>query len=437
MDPRSTLTLVTMITAASIPGCYSTWDIRPDSLLYLDGFGIPKPPRPPQPPRVVEQEIPGYPGRTRRVVLPPEEEPEEIVAPPLLVANDGERVEFTNDTSLFFRRKDGLKTSAKLASARVNGQLVEAIEKETGKPFVVDVPHLAAVQATKLSPGKTALATIGILVPVAGCVWGLMLLNALGANSGRPLRISGHASPICAPLMVDRPMRRRMRCTDDATRMHLFAHWAQEASTECASIPAFLALARDLKAAGAPQGLVDAALRAAREEATHTELCTALANDHTEASIAAVAPPTPANTDAEPESLLERLVLEAFWDGCVAEGAAASMARRNAMAATDERTRLALQTIARDEQGHADLAKQIIAYGLSVGGCRVAQALMESFERRRAAEEARLDQDDEVDDPQIDMGHAGRYGLVGRDVTRTARIEAWEKSVAMLAKGCA
>jgi len=126
--------------------------------------------------------------------------------------------------------------------------------------------------------------------------------------------------------------------------------------------------------------------------------------------------------------------MEAFWDGCVAEGAAAALARRAAPLATDERTRITLQTIAEDEQTHADLAKDIVAYGLSAGGRSIRNALAESLERRSANEEARIDlhEHNGVDERVIDEDVARAYGLPGGNTTHAARIENWEQSRLML-----
>lgn len=143
---------------------------------------------------------------------------------------------------------------------------------------------------------------------------------------------------------------------------------------------------------------------------------------------------TPTNTDMDRESLLRRLALESFWDGSVAEGAAAAVARRSAPVARDEVTRLALQTIARDETNHAELAKHILAYALDAGGRAVRDTLMESFEHKRAHEEAEMSAEieDVATEPLVDETFARAYGLAGRSIANAARIEAWEKSVAML-----
>jgi len=111
------------------------------------------------------------------------------------------------------------------------------------------------------------------------------------------------------------------------------------------------------------------------------------------------------------------------------------MARRSVAKAKNDRARNALHVIARDEQGHADLARDIIAFGLSAGGSSLRRVLGESFEQRRAEEEARLNEC--MVAAHVDEGIACEHGLAGQNVERQAHIETWEKSVSMLeAMGC-
>lgn len=386
-------------TTCATTGCYSTWDLTPQAVVKLDGF------------------------REGKSVT--------------VKSADNEDVKVTSDTALWFKGVDGAEGAYQFRSIEVQGPLLVGVEREKGAQVNIDLSRMAGVQAKNFSPGKTALATSAV---VAGAIpLGLFVfIMTKGFGGGRPLRVPGQASPVRATLMRERRAHATAwRPSDghEAERARIFAHWAKEASAESASIPAFLALARDLKMASAPASLVQAALRAAREEATHTQLCEALANDHAEMPIAAIAPPTPDNADVDDASLVRRLALEAFWDGCVAEGSAATVARRSALLVADETTRLALQTIARDEEQHAELAKRIVAYCLSTGGRAVRHALVESFERKRAAEEAQLDLPDEVSmDEDVDREFLGRRGVPGNELMRQARIETWEKSAAFLAR---
>jgi hypothetical protein len=409
MASKATLALVTVVaTTTATSGCYSTWDIAPRTLVRLDGFRE---------------------GQTR-----------------MLVSADAEReeVKFTADSELIFRDAKGNQISGQFRSLDLTGPVLVGVRRDNNVNLEVDLSRSPYVSLKNFSVGKTIGATVGVVaaVPVT-VVLGLFVLLAAGGGfgGGRPLRIAGQHSPKRAFLLLDHALRTRSRGgraprADAATEAALFAHWAKEASSECASIPAFLALARDLELASAPRGLVEMARRAAREEATHTQLCTTLANDHTHAPIAAWTPPTPSNVDIDRESLLLRLAMEAFWDGCVAEGAAAAVARRSAPLAKDEATHDALRTIARDEQNHAELSKQIVAYCLSAGGRPIRDALVESLESSRGAEESRIDRDEEegADGALLDQDLALAHGLAGNDIWRSSRAEVWEKSVSDLSR---
>jgi hypothetical protein len=409
MKSRSTLVMVTLVSAASATtGCYSTWDLTPEGVLHLDGY----------------------------------REGLEVK----LKAAGNEEITYRHDSQLRFTAVDGSQAQLGFRSIEIEGPTFTGVESEKGAQVIVDLSRTSAVQARTFSPAKTAIAATAITVgslPLAAMTGFFILIAAGGGGigGGRPLRVAGRAEAVRASLLVDTHARRRPRrhhghIANETTRARVFAHWAKEASAESASIPAFLALARDLQMASAPANLVHAALRAAREEATHTELCTDLANDHAVTPIMAAAPPTPIHTDDDNESLLRRLALEAFWDGCVAEGAAAVTARRSAPMTKDETTRLALQTIARDEHNHAELSQQIVAFCLSTGGRSVRHALMESFDRKRAAEEAGLaERESRAEESGVDDDFLGHCGVPSAAMLHEARIETWEKSTGLLARG--
>lgn len=252
---------------------------------------------------------------------------------------------------------------------------------------------------------------------------------------GRPLRAEPNAQATFAPLLVGpsepaRP-RRKAKGLSRGTRERLLEHWARASSGECASVPAFLALARDLSLAGAPHTLISKARRAAAEEATHTQLCAALANEWSPALLTPELPPLPRNADAGSDALLRRLALDSFWDGCLGEGAAAAEARRTRHFAKDEDTRDTLSVIARDEQGHADLSEQIVAFCISAGGKPVRDALMESVEQARAGDTSRRLDDAEGTTEDTDALAFGVPNLVAR---RLAREEALHASMRLVSR---
>ncbi|HRI63792.1 MAG TPA: hypothetical protein PK156_06125 [Polyangium sp.] len=404
MKTRITLPMMTMVAAASTPGCYSTWDLKPEMVWELDGFN-------------------GS-GKTFRVVE--DQEKKDITV--------------TSDTYLHFYDANELEVRAQFRSLHLEGPVLVGIEKNSGDQLNVDLRRIKLVQASELSSGKTAGAVVGYtlgLVPLGfGLLYGAIFATQFGVVEGRPLRVPGESSPIAAPLVARgvRHGRQRISDTHESTRAGLFARWAKAATEECASIPAFLALARDLSRASAPARLVRAARRAAHEEANHTRLCTNLANEHADTLIEARRPNVPVSMETNEEALLRRLALEAFWDGCVGEGVAAAVARRSASRAKDESTRLALQTIAHDEAGHAALARDILEYCLSAGGRPIRHALLESLELRRMDEEseiAALSREAEAE-PVVDWDLAERFGMPTTQTRIAARVETWEKNVAML-----
>jgi hypothetical protein len=203
---------------------------------------------------------------------------------------------------------------------------------------------------------------------------------------GRPLRAHGEQvlAPIAAVPGPASPRARSLRM-DPAARAALARAWADDAGGEGASIPAFLALADDLRAIGAPPELVRRALESAREEATHTDLCCALAGDYAGAVLRPRALPWPDRSGSDPASTLLRLALEAWYDGCLGEGAAAERARRSFAAASDPDVRAALAVIARDEERHAELSYLILSFCLSVGGRPVRDALLAAIEASEPA----------------------------------------------------
>ncbi len=123
---------------------------------------------------------------------------------------------------------------------------------------------------------------------------------------------------------------------------------AHAAWLEAASVPAFVLLARELEAHGAPRELVAAALAAAKDEIRHAAMVGALARRYG-------APPPPAEVATQPPRSLEALAIENAVEGCVRETWGAALALWQSHAARDPEARDAFATIARDELSHAEL----------------------------------------------------------------------------------
>ncbi|MBK7402526.1 MAG: hypothetical protein IPJ34_41430 [Myxococcales bacterium] len=135
----------------------------------------------------------------------------------------------------------------------------------------------------------------------------------------------------------------------------LGAHLSAMAVLEAASVAAFVALARDLEAHGAPRRLVRAARAAARDELRHAATMTRLAEEH-----GAVVPALLASAPA-PRTLFE-LARDNAVEGCVGETFAALLATHEAAHAEPAELRPVLAAIARDETEHAVLAHEIHAW---------------------------------------------------------------------------
>ncbi|NMO16758.1 ferritin-like domain-containing protein [Pyxidicoccus fallax] len=157
----------------------------------------------------------------------------------------------------------------------------------------------------------------------------------------------------------------------------LGALFARMAWLEAASVPAFLRLARELKAHGAPEVLVRAARRSAGEEVRHTRAMTALARRHGASAPEVELAPFPTRS-------LEDMLVENAKEGCVRETFGAVVAGWQARAAEDARVREEFERIAEDELRHAELAWAVDAWAAELltpeARQRVRDARREAFE---------------------------------------------------------
>jgi len=135
----------------------------------------------------------------------------------------------------------------------------------------------------------------------------------------------------------------------------LGALYAHVAWLEAASVPAFLRLADELLAHGAPEALVKAARRSAGDEVRHTRAMQALAHRHGASMPEVDLPPF------QPRSL-EAMCTENALEGCVRETFGALVTGWQARTAGDAEVRRALEPISRDELRHAELAWAVDAW---------------------------------------------------------------------------
>jgi hypothetical protein len=130
---------------------------------------------------------------------------------------------------------------------------------------------------------------------------------------------------------------------------------AHVAWLEAASVPAFLRLADELSAHGAPEVLVKAARRSAADEVRHTRAMQSLAQRH------GARMPEVDIHPFQPRSM-EAMLTENAIEGCVRETFGALVTAWQARTAGDAEVRRALSPISRDELRHAELAWAIDAW---------------------------------------------------------------------------
>jgi hypothetical protein len=145
---------------------------------------------------------------------------------------------------------------------------------------------------------------------------------------------------------------------------------AHMAHLEAASVDAFVMLASELRAHGAPASLIRRAERAARDEVRHARMVGALARRRG-------ASPSAAVVERVPERDLEALAIENAREGCVGETYGACVAWFQAGAAGDRDIARVMAKVAVDETRHGELAFAVDAW---------ARPLLSDGARRRVDE---------------------------------------------------
>jgi hypothetical protein len=130
------------------------------------------------------------------------------------------------------------------------------------------------------------------------------------------------------------------------------AFFAALAHLEGAAVEGFAQLARELSAHGAPERLVNDALRAGRDERRHSRIAAALARR------AGVEPPPVVVDPVELRSLVE-VAVDNAREGCVTETFGAVVTLWQGKRAGDPVVRRAFAKIAVDELRHAELAASV------------------------------------------------------------------------------
>jgi len=199
-----------------------------------------------------------------------------------------------------------------------------------------------------------------------------------------------------APVVPGRPGR------GEAPDLTAAGKWTAMARMELTAVEAFLDYEADLRAHGAPQMLLDAARKAAKEEVSHARLCLLLATRDREDTSAA----RPPRHVPVGRASLDELVACTFLDGCVNEQLAAASLRAAAEGTSNEEEREILLRIAEDEQGHAELSWAVLRWAL--------RAKAGAREALRAALATLRDRGAPIDDLLLDpeSGASLAYGML-------------------------
>ena len=157
-----------------------------------------------------------------------------------------------------------------------------------------------------------------------------------------------------------------------AVRAELARRWAEIGRMEHASVAAFARFVLQLLALGAPHDLIADAQRAIADEATHARLAFGLASAYGGQAIG----PGPIDVDGCLDDMsVASFVIGTFVEGCVGETMAAIEALETLDHARDPAVRQVLETIARDEMRHAELAWRTVAWALEALGDAARHAL--------------------------------------------------------------
>jgi len=207
-------------------------------------------------------------------------------------------------------------------------------------------------------------------------------------SEGRPQRDGQTA--LMGRVFVRGCRLKRRDLSKATTRAAIGVQWAEAARAEAASIPAFVALARDLQTAQAPADLVRRALVAVADEVRHAQVSAKIARRYLGRPLAVEVPNLhPATSDETSVHLLSRLAVESWRDGCLGEGIEAVRAAERGKITKSRYVRASLQTIAREEATHAELAWDVLIWATQKGGTTaldaVAEAVAESAARAGVA----------------------------------------------------
>ena len=158
-------------------------------------------------------------------------------------------------------------------------------------------------------------------------------------------------------------------------------HYQRVAQMEHASVAAFARFALQLLQLGAPPELVERATRAMADETRHARLSFGIASALAGAELG------PAGLDIEHSMAslgLADIVRLVVREGCIGETSAALEAREAAALATQPSLAAALNAVADDEAGHAELAWRFVSWALERAPEQIAPVLQSELTRETA-----------------------------------------------------
>jgi hypothetical protein len=209
-----------------------------------------------------------------------------------------------------------------------------------------------------------------------------------GSCCGRALLVAGEQRVAPAASRADwlEPVDVSLAGLSESDRRELAERWLQDALLEHASIASFARFTLDLLAFGVPSELVEGAQLAMADEIAHAKVSFAIASAYAGRRLG----PGPLAVDGvQPSSNLAEAAAAAVSEGCVSETIAALTASQRAEATSDPVVRAALERIASDEAGHAELAWRFVQWALASGGPAVSHAVRSAW---RGPETSELDE---------------------------------------------
>lgn len=265
---------------------------------------------------------------------------------------------------------------------------IAAFDAELGARIFIDPP---ATERVVLHTGETLESTFfNLYLRQAWLLEAGEQATAVSLGGGARYAPTFGLPSDCAPptVVVGRPCRDhagrrhrvRFRCSprfDQRAPRALI--WAERAAEECASVPAFLQLALELLEHDAPLELVRRAVAAADEELAHTRAALHLAGEFGGGSVRLLPPPFRQRPSLPRPLAIARLARESWMDGCVNEGLAAAIASAEATRSSHAAEASASRRIAREEAGHAALAKDVLVWALAESARPRGQATPSSF----------------------------------------------------------